>query len=227
MKNLLQTSLIAILISFSITSCIKENIVSCTGSDCFIFEGQVFDSIKNLAISNARIEVILVYDNGSFGSINYKKEIVGKSKSDQDGNYRVAFSGERLKDVDGYFEIEISKQGYFDKTIMLEYVNNTSFDVPNIVDADIHRKAYLDVNIKTGEYIDNVQFSLPTGGDGQSTWAGLTNSSNRDTTYNFQVAGDQFTKVQYNYKRLGLNYSKSDSIYINGGEKRQLNIKIE
>lgn len=224
MKKILQSILLISIISIIFSSCEKEIVFDeCTDNGCIIFEGYVLDMNNDIPVEGASIEAI--FDDGHFASIWNTRNIVGKSVSNKEGYFRISISGEGYERDRGFFQIEISRTDYLKRTRNFFSVDSTKFDIPILVDGNVLPKAELDLIIRTGDKIKNLEYSLFIG---YKKWHFKpAESSLIDTTYNYEVAGDQFNLVNYNYKRYGTQINTLDSVYIDKGAKGQIIIDIE
>jgi hypothetical protein len=229
MKKIVQSSIIlsmSCFFFFLYSSCEKAPILEeCTGIDCIIFEGQVYDSNNNIFIQDAFVEV--EFDESSAALFSDDRTTVGRTYSDENGFFRFSIPGEDYKVDNGYFIIIVRKDNYYTRYKYFYQVDSTNFDIPISADVEIKTKAELELSIKTSSGIENFNYFLPNDTYTKTLYVWLRDSTNIDLTNVYKVPGDQFVKIDYEYEKDGNDYTASDSVFIAGGEKGSMEIVIE
>ena len=229
MKKIIQSSTLLFMACFFIffhSSCEKAPILEeCTGVDCIIFEGQVQDKNNSTFIKDAFVEI--EFDESSASLFSDDRTTVGRTYSDESGFFRFSIPGEDYKLDNGYFIIIVRKDNYYTRYKYFYQVDSTNFDIPISADVEIKTKAELELSIKTSSGIENFNYFLPNNTYTKTLYGWLRDSTNIDVSNLYEVPGDQFVKIDYEYEKDGKEYTASDSVFIAGGEQGKLEVVLE
>lgn len=206
-----------------LTGCAIDGFPECTGNGCLIFEGKITDTSGN---SLEDTDLTLVFDEASFANWFFSdREVLKRTRTDENGNYRMAIFGEDYRDGEGFFEIIANKENFIKRDKSIHDIDSSDFDTPILVDIDLAPEATLELLLQTVSGVSDLEYNLVV--DYSPTIFDLSQSANLDTTYTYRVAGDQYVSVYYKYKKSGAEINRSDSVFIERGATGQINIIID
>ncbi len=229
MKTTLQFIFLALLFLPN-SSCLNKDPLfdgNCT-SDCLIFIGTVRGP-KGETISGA--EITIKHSEG--GLFLPTRRLLGELETDVDGRFDFRFDGTDYKINDGFFTVNAYKAGYLGKKdeggIPFFNIDSTNFDSPNFLNITLTPESKIDLtlNVSLPYNITDLSYSFRYS---TNTYTGniIHNDSLSVTqSYVHTVGGDQTVLLKYNYKRLDTPLEFEESIYIEGGERKKIELHIE
>ena len=201
--------------------------VNCS-ANCFILSGKLVDSAANAGISSGEIKF---YFNDNIGTFSNKKIYLGRAITDANGDYTFKFDGSRFKDARGYYYAEAYKGNLFhdpvyENRVSVFYLDTTLYNVPFIQNFLLFRPATLKLRVMAST-ITNFQYLTVSYSYGSTGYGVVFNGGRQiDTTLIFKTAGDIKTFVQSDARGNNVNITKHDTLVIQSGNTRQLEIRF-
>jgi hypothetical protein len=143
---------------------------------------------------------------------------LGKTTSNEAGEYRFQFDGTNYKSREGYFFMKATRSGYFydpfgDNTVTNFNLDSSQFNMAVAHDFVLFRPAKLTVRFRAVT-ITNFQFLTFSYGYGiVETGVILHGGRNMDTTISFNTAGDVHTSVRWSAKGNSVDVQKRDTLF--------------
>ncbi len=224
MKTTLQFLFLGLLF-LSISSCYNkdqgfdENCIS----NCIIFSGSVTDP-KGEPLS---AEIEISHTSGGYIAV---ERLIGKTETDLNGNFDYRIDGTNYEVNYDDFTVRAFKEGYLTQdregTLTLPNIDSSNFDIPNIANIVLSPKSTLEIemNIDSPSNITSIIYS-PKYLNSGSSYGIFVDSLPK--TYSHTVGGDQLVFVEYSYRKSGTKLEFTESVYIEGGETKKVEINIE
>lgn len=203
---------------FLVNSCRKNKPlfdgINCT-NNCYILSGRLLDSAVNSGIANAEIKF---YFTDITGTIIKKTSFLGKTLTDNNGNYTFKFDGTNYKNPYGYFYVEAYKGNlfhdpFYGNRVSTFDLDSTLFNAPFIQNFSLFRPAYIKIRVTaTLSTIQSLTLSYHYGVIGNGIV--LNGGRSIDTTLTYKTAGDIRTFIQADISSVGFLNSKKDTIIV-------------
>ena len=184
-------------------SCKKEPIK-------YIFEGTITENQNNLNLSSVKLEMFQMPFNNAVSSNSF--QLAASTITNVNGWYQMEF--ERIKVTE--FELHLTKEGFFKKILMVNAGEITSED-PNIIDAEMEAKAWVNFNItnvataNTTDELTLMLYKYRKGCEGCAVTDYNHFNGIVDTTFSFVTDAGEYFK--FNYVQTGGTFY-TDSIYL-------------
>lgn len=227
--HLLFKSLIPITLVLLLNSCRKTTPefdgINCTGN-CYILTGRVVDTPSNEGLQV--VELKFFYRPTGYALLTNTTRYLGKTTTNQRGEYKFKFDGTAFKDDGGYYRIQAVKAGYFyghlNQNDISFNLDSTAFNVPFNQDFALYRAAKLTVRFVASTVInfDFLTFSYNYGPFG----TGIIFPGGRkiDTTITYQTAGDISSFVQWEATGNNIKIQKKDTLLVASGVTAQYQV---
>ena len=202
--------------------------INCTGN-CYILTGRVIDTPSNAGLQG--VELKFFYRPPGYALLTNPTRYLGKTTTNQRGEYNFRFDGTGFKEDGGYYKIQAVKAGYFygnlNQNDIREFdLDSADFNVPFNQDFALYRVAKLTVRFvaSTVTSFDFLTFSYNYGPLG----TGIIFPGGRkiDTTITYQTAGDISTFVQWGATGSNINIRKKDTLVVARGGTAQYQVVL-
>ena len=230
-KHLFLKSIIPVIFIFLLTACRKTipefDGINCTGN-CYILTGRVVDTPSTAGLQG--VELKFFYRPPGYALLTNPTRYLGKTTTNQKGEYNFKFDGTAFKDNGGYYRIQAEKAGYFYGHLKQNDISfdldSTDFNVPLKQDFALYRAANLTVRFfaTTNTNFEFLTFSYNYGPLG----TGIIFPGGRkiDTIITYQTAGDISTFVQWETTGNNINIQKRDTLVVARGGTAQYQVVL-
>lgn len=209
--------------------------VNCSGN-CFILRGVVTDTPTNKRLNN--VEVRFYLGKLTVGQIQWplpdpdEVYYLGKTYSNNNGEYEFKFNGTGLKYGSSLYYIQATKQGYIygptpaHYKVRNFYLDSNNFDIPFVQNFHLFFPATMKVRIKTST-VTNYKFIAFGYSYGNGIGNGINIEGGRqiDTTVTFKTAGGIQSFLMYGIYGNGISIERRDTLLppVNGVKEYMVN----
>jgi len=225
MKTIFQFLLLALLFLPN-SSCLNKDPIfdgNCS-SGCIVFLGTVTDPNGDPVPSE-----ILINKSGSFFGF---EQLLGELETDSDGRFDFRFDGSEYKTGGDIFTVSAHRGGYIsddhEGKVSFFNIDSTNFDLPTIANITLSPSATikLGVTVDMPGIISQFRYSLSYLNRANG-YAISDDSLKVNQDFSHTVGGDQAVMLKYSYKRLDDPLNFEESIFIEGGEEKEVEIHVE
>lgn len=191
--------------------------------NCLIFEGTVYDKNREIFVSDVSIRL---HARFGFAITDRLYETV----SDDSGSFSIKIDGERFKKRENYWNLilSFSHEDYlfdsFEGRKFFDEIDSTNFDMIINSDYVLYPKAELTITSKSEiENVSGLNCKLSYNKTEKSA-AFLVSD---DFSKTFEVAANQFLKIEYDYRKDSIRHYKVDSVYIQARETEEFILNFD